>query len=42
MKNKHILQSIKSWWSDNKMVSKTTQEFVIEPDPYRMGMRDSH
>ena len=42
MKSKYIFQIIKSWWSDNKNESEITQELVIEPDPYRMGMRDSH
>ena len=42
MKSKHIFQIIKSWSSDNKNESEITQELVIEPDPYRMGMRDSH
>ena len=40
MKSKYIFQIIKSWWSDNKNESEITQELVIEPDPYRMGMRD--
>ena len=39
MKSKHIFQIIKSWSSENK--DEITQELVIEPDPYRMGMRDS-
>ena len=42
MKSKHIFQSIKSWSSDNTNESEITQELVIEPYPYRMGMRDSH
>ena len=41
MKSKHIFQSIKSRSSDKKNESEITQELVIEPDPYRMGMRDS-
>ena len=42
MKSKHIFQIIKSWSSENKDESEITQELVIEPDPYRMGMCDSH
>ena len=42
MKSEHIFQIIKSWSSENKDESEITQELVIEPDPYRMGMRDSH
>ena len=42
MKNKQIFQSKKSWSSDNENESKVTQDLVIERDPYRMGMRDSH
>ena len=42
MKNKQIFQSKKSWSSDNENESKVIQDLVIERDPYRMGMRDSH
>ena len=43
IKSKHIFQIIKSWSSENKdeIESEITQELVIEPDPYHMGMRDS-